>query len=87
LGYEGFRVGVGVEVLVGIPPTSVGVCRSSSVGDGVKGVPEVGDEATSGVPSARPMMGKFPAARRISSLIERIENCKTCPRGITAPVQ
>ena len=67
-----------MEVRVGVTRPAVDVCAMRlSVGDGVKDEPEVGDEATSGVPRARPMMGKFPAARRTSSLIEKIENCKT----------
>ena len=73
---------------MGVKRTPVGVGRAlTSVGDGVEGVPRVGEEIISGVPSAMPMMVKFPCARRTSSLIEKIENCKTFPRGMVAPVQ
>lgn len=75
-------------VRVGVNRASVGVGRlMTSVGDGVEGVPMVGEETTSGVPNARPIMARFPSARRTSSLIEKIENCKTTPRGMAAPVQ
>jgi len=57
------------------------------VGDGVEGVPRVGEGRTTGVPSAIPMIEKSPSARRTSSFSEKIENWKTSPRGKTAPVQ
>jgi hypothetical protein len=76
------------EVLSKGPVTGVGVMFAKlSVAEGVNEFSKAAVEAMSGVPTARPIIGKYPPASRIFSPAEMIWNCIAIPGDNALPIQ